>query len=73
MKLLAVKKNHLLFIMVSQLGKTFWEENLTPANMTSFGCHNFGKQRDIKNDENYIIFDISSNIDCMEKREVTSS
>ena len=48
--------------------KTFWEEKFTPVNMTSFGRHNIRKHREINNGEKYIIFDISSKIDCMDKR-----
>ena len=52
--------------------KTFWEEKLTPVNMTSCGRRNVRKHREINNGEQYIILDIPSNIDCMDKREVTS-
>ena len=53
--------------------KTLREEKFTPAKVTSCGRLNGRKHRDTKNCEQYIILDISSNIDCVEKREVTSS
>ena len=42
-------------------------------NMTSSGKCNARKHREIKNGDKYSILDISYNIDCMDKREVTSS
>ena len=53
--------------------KTFWEDNFTPANMKICGRRNVRKHREIKNSEQYLVLDISSNIDCLDKREVTSS
>ena len=53
--------------------ETFWEEKFIPVNMKSFGRCNVRKHRDIKNGEKYIILDISSNLDCLYKRKVTSS
>ena len=53
--------------------KAFWEENFTAANMTSCVRRNVGKLREIKNGGNYIVLDISYNIDSMENRYVTSS
>ena len=53
--------------------KTFWEDNFTPMNMISCGRINVRKHRDIKDGEKYMILDIYSKIDCMNKREVTSS
>ena len=41
--------------------------------MKSCGRRNVRKHRDIKNGEKYILLDISSKIDYMDKREVTSS
>ena len=55
------------------VGETFWEEKLTPVNMKFLGRHNISKHMEINNGEKYIILDISSNIDCLYKREVTSS
>ena len=37
------------------------------------GMRNVSKHREIKNVEKYIILDISSKIDCLDKRKVTSS
>ena len=42
-------------------------------NMTSCGRRNVSKHRDIKNGEKYIILDISSKLDCLDKRSVFSS
>ena len=39
--------------------------------MTICRRHNVRKHRDIKNGEQCIIFDISSKLDCLDKREVT--
>ena len=52
---------------------TFWEENITPVNMTSCGRITIGKHKEINNGEQYIILDISSNNDSQENKEVTSS
>ena len=41
-------------------------------NITSCGRQNVRKQREIKNDEKYIILDIYSNLDCMDKIKFTS-
>ena len=41
--------------------------------MTSCGRLNIRTYREIKNAEQYIVLDISSNIDWIDKREVTSS
>ena len=41
--------------------------------MTSFGSRHFRKHREIKNGEQYIILDISYNIDFLYKSEATSS
>ena len=51
--------------------KKLWEENFTPANMTSCGRCNVKENREINNGEKYIILDVSSNIDCLYKRKVT--
>ena len=41
--------------------------------MTSCGICNVSKHREINNGEKYFILNISSKLDCMYKREVTSS
>ena len=41
--------------------------------MTSYGRRNVSKHRNIKNGKKYIILEISFKLDCLEKREVTSS
>ena len=48
--------------------KTFWEEMFTPMNMKRFGRRNVRKHREINNGEQYIILDISSNLDFLYKR-----
>ena len=53
--------------------KTSGEYNFTPVNMTSFGRRNVRKHREIKNGKKCIILENYSKIDCMEKREITSS
>ena len=53
--------------------KTLWEDKFTLVNMKSFGGLNLRKHREIKNGEKYIILDISSKLDFLDKREVTSS
>ena len=53
--------------------KTFWEEKFTPVNMTSCGGKNVRKHREITNSDKYIILDISSKIDCLDKGEVKYS
>ena len=53
--------------------KTFWEEKFTPVNMTSCGRLNVNKHRKTNIGEKYIILDISSKLDCMEKMEFTYS
>ena len=72
-KLLAVVTPPLDIYLGWSTQKTFWEEKFTPMNMISCERRNIWKHRDIKNGEQYIILDISSKIDCMDKREVTSS
>ena len=52
---------------------TLWEEKLSLMNITSVGRRNVWKQREINNGEKYMIFYISSKLDCLDKREVTSS
>ena len=44
----------------------FWEDKFTPVNMKSCERCNDRKHRYIKNREQYIIFDISYKIDCMD-------
>ena len=51
----------------------FWEEKFTPAKMKICGSHNVRKHRDINNSGKYIILDIYFKLDCMDKREFTSS
>ena len=53
--------------------KTFWEEKFAPANMQSYGRRNVRKHREINNGDKCIILDILYTLDCMYKREVTSS
>ena len=48
--------------------KMIWENIFTPVNMTSFGRLGVEKHRDINNGEQYIVLDISFNIDCLYKR-----
>ena len=48
--------------------KTFWEENFTLVKMKSRGRQNVSKHMDIKNVEKRIILDISSNLNCLEKK-----
>ena len=42
-------------------------------NMTSCGRQNVRKQREIKNGGQYIILDISYELDCQDKRQVIYS
>ena len=51
----------------------FWEEKFTPVNMKSCVRINVRKHKEINNGEKYIILDISSKLDFLDKREVTSS
>ena len=53
--------------------KTLSEEKFTPVNMKRFRRRNFNKHREINNGDQYIILDISYNIDSLYNREVTSS
>ena len=53
--------------------KKFWEDKFTPVNMKSCGRRNVRKHRKIKNGEKYIRLDISYQIYCLDKREVTFS
>ena len=53
--------------------ETLWEKKFTPVKMTSCGSRNVSKHREIKNGEQYIILNISYNLDCMYKREFKSS
>ena len=53
--------------------KKFWEDKSTLVNMTSGGSRNVRKHREINKGDQYIILDIYFNIDCLDKREVTSS
>ena len=48
--------------------KKFWGEKFTLVEMTSIGRRYARKHRDIKNGEHYTVFDISSNLDCLDKR-----
>ena len=45
------------------------EEKFTPVNITSCVRFNIRKHSDTKNDKQYIILDISSKLDCMDKRK----
>ena len=53
--------------------KTFWDANVTPVNMRSCGHCSVRKNKEIKNGENYIDLGIYLQIECVGKREVTSS
>ena len=53
--------------------KMFWEEKLTLVNMKSCGRRNVRKHKETKNGKQYIILDISSKLDFMDKMEVNSS
>ena len=53
--------------------KKFWEEKFIPVNLEIYGRHNFRKHRDINNGEQYIVLDMYSKLDCMEKSKFTSS
>ena len=53
--------------------KKFWEEKFTSVNMKSSGRRNVRKHIEIKNGQKYIVLDISSKIDFMDKREVIYS
>ena len=50
-----------------------WKEKFTPVNMKSYGRRNVRKQKEINNGEQYIILDISSKLDYLDKGEFTSS
>ena len=52
--------------------KTIWEEKFTPVNITSSLRFNVRNHREINNDKQFIILDISSKLYCMKKRQVTS-
>ena len=73
MKLLSVVTPPLEIYHGCSTQKTFWEEKITTVNMTSCGMQNVRKHRYIKNGDQYIILDISYKLDCMDKREFTSS
>ena len=53
--------------------KKLWEDKFTRVNMASGVRRNVRKHREIKNSEKYTALDIYSELDCLEKREVTSS
>ena len=53
--------------------KTFWKDNFTLVNMKSCGRRYVRKHKEIKNGKQYIILDVSYNLDCLDKSEVTSS
>ena len=53
-------------------GKKFREDNFTPFKITSCARRNVRKHREINNGKKYIILEISSNIDCLDKREMVS-
>ena len=48
--------------------KTFLEEKFTLVKMASCGRCNVKKHKEIRNRDQYIVLDISSNIDFMDKR-----
>ena len=52
--------------------KTSWEEKFTLVNMKLYGRRNVRKHREIKNDDKYIALEISLELDCLDKIEVTS-
>ena len=60
-------------------GKTFWEENFTgqenlflAVNMKNCGRRNIRKHKDINFSDKYVIVDISSKFDSLEKMKITS-
>ena len=53
--------------------KPLWEDKFTPVNMTSCVRRNVRKHRELKEFEQYITLETSFELDCMYKREVTSS
>ena len=67
-KLPAVVKPPLAIYLGCSTWKAFLEDKFTPVNMQSCGRSNIRKHRDIKNGEQYIVLEISSKIDCMDKR-----
>ena len=73
MKVLAVVKPPQYIYHGWSTWKTLWEDNFEPVNMTSCVRRNVMKHVYINNGEQYIISDISSKLDFIEKREVNSS
>ena len=60
--------------------KTFWEENFTgkedlfmSVNMKNCGHRKVRKHKDIKGSDKYVILDISSKFDSLDKMKTTSS
>ena len=53
--------------------KTFWEDNFTPVSMKSWGSNNVRKRRETNNRKRYIVLEVSSDIYCLDKREVNYS
>ena len=53
--------------------KTFWEENCTSVNIKNCGCPNVRKDRDIKNCDKYINFEIYLNFSSLEKMKIIYS
>ena len=53
--------------------KMFWGYKFTLVNMKSWLMRNVRKHREINNSKQYIALYISSKIDCLDKREVSSS
>ena len=51
--------------------KKFREDKFTQVNMRSCGQRNVRKQKEIKNCEQYIAFDIYLKLECLDKREAT--
>ena len=52
--------------------KTLREYKFIPVNIKNCGRRNVRKHREMKIGDQYIILNISSKLDCMDKREVTS-
>ena len=72
MKFLAVAKPPPAIYHSCSTRKTFWEENFILVNMKSCVRHNVRKHKEINNSEQYIILYISSKLDILDKREITS-
>ena len=73
MNLLAVVKTPPAVYHGCSTQKKSRKEKFTPVNMTSCGRRSVRKYREINNGEKYIILDISSKLDLLDKRLVTSS